>query len=163
MTTGLISRSGSDVRARRVLALISLVALMLTAGQAVANAIGRWATEDHSGHIEIARCGEKLCGTLVWLAEPTNAAGKPVTDRNNPNPELRDRPVLGLTIVSGMEPARRHNMWENGTIYDPQSGNTYRVRMTLADGRTLQLRGYVGVPLLGRTSTWTRVPATLAE
>jgi uncharacterized protein (DUF2147 family) len=163
MTTVLTGRSGSEVRARRARTLIPLMALMLTAGPAAAEAIGRWATEDQSGHIEIARCGEKLCGTLVWLAEPTNAAGEPVTDRHNPDLDLRDRPVLGLTIVSGMEPARRRNVWENGSIYDPQSGNTYRARMTLADQRTLQLRGYLGVPLLGRTSTWTRVPETRAD
>jgi hypothetical protein len=101
--------------------------------------------------------------SLVWLKDPLDANGAPVRDIHNPDLGLRGRPVLGLTIVSSLAPTRRSNLWDRGSVYDPQSGNTYRARVTLTDPQTLELRGYVGTPLFGRTSTWTRVRARTSD
>jgi uncharacterized protein (DUF2147 family) len=133
------------------------VAGLLIATASNADPVGTWVTEDGAGHVAIAPCAERLCGTLVWLEDPLGDDGEPVTDRNNPDPALHDRPVLGLTILTDVASSRRRNVWDGGAIYDPQTGNTYRVRLTLTDPRTLQVRGYVGTPILGRTTMWRRV------
>lgn len=69
--------------------------------------------------------------------------------------KLKNRPVQGLTILTGMK--RSGNEFKGGEILDPDSGDTYRCSMKLsADGQKLLLRGYILVPLLGRTQTWIR-------
>jgi uncharacterized protein (DUF2147 family) len=71
---------------------------------------------------------------------------------------LRNRRVVGLQILSGLVASDQNPVsWTGGTIYDPVSGNTYRCRLELDSHDRLRLRGYVGIPLVGRTTTWTRV------
>jgi uncharacterized protein (DUF2147 family) len=70
---------------------------------------------------------------------------------------LRGRTVEGLNILHGFERDRiDHEVWRNGRIYDPGSGRTYRSVVT-QEGDRLLVRGYVGIPLIGRTTTWFRV------
>ena len=64
-------------------------------------ALGVWAEGDGGAHIEIAPCGDKLCGRIVWLKQPVDENGRPLMDKNNPNPTLRTRPILGLLIMGG--------------------------------------------------------------
>jgi uncharacterized protein (DUF2147 family) len=63
--------------------------------------------------------------------------------------------LLGLEILRGFA-YDGDNLWKGGKIYDPKSGNDYSAKMTLVDEHTMELRGYVLIPLLGRTETWTR-------
>jgi uncharacterized protein (DUF2147 family) len=81
--------------------------------------------------------------------------GKPRIDRENPDPKLRDRPVAGLEIMHGLKPAGP-GKWDGGKIYDPETGNTYSCKMTLVSSNELHLRGFLGISLIGRTTTWTR-------
>lgn len=116
--------------------------------------------QDGDGIVEIRRQGEGLVGRLVWLEKPTypagsSGAGLPKADRKNPDPALRGRPVLGLVILRGFrwDGAR----WVGGAVYDPVSGKTYKAQLTMEGPDRLRLRGYLGIPLLGRTEVWTRV------
>ena len=102
------------------------------------------------------RAGE-LCGQVVWLRSPFDEGGCDLRDRHNPDPGLRNRKVTGLEI-RGLKP-RPDGTWVGGSIYDPATGNTYTCRLALDGADRLRLRGYVGIPLLGRTTTWTRVGA----
>lgn len=117
---------------------------------------GLWNTEDDSAQVQLESCGDELCGRIVWLEDPTDDEGDPLTDAENPEPELRDRPIEGLEIVWGLQPDGDGGTWEDGKVYDPESGKTYNAKVTLEGENTLKLRGYVGAPLFGRTSTWTR-------
>ncbi|MCB9245111.1 MAG: DUF2147 domain-containing protein [Flavobacteriales bacterium] len=102
----------------------------------------------------------KYSGKVEWMQEPNHPDGKPKLDTKNPNPEKRDRARLGLVIMKNYEFNPSENRWEGGTIYDPKVGKTYDGYMYFSetDPKTLHLRGYVmGMPLLGRTSTWTKV------
>ena len=131
---------------------------------------GLWLTEegDKGGRarVEVSRTADgEFVGEIVWLEEPRfppgePMAGEPKVDLENPDPEKRDRPVLGLEILSGFT-YEGDGRWSGGTIYDPANGKTYKARMSLdsAGDDTLDLRGYVGIPLFGRTTTWTRVEA----
>jgi uncharacterized protein (DUF2147 family) len=69
----------------------------------------------------------------------------------------KDAPVLGLTLIKGMK--RKGLGYEDGTIMDPRDGSVYRALMQVSpDGRKLEVRGYLGIALLGRTQTWNRLP-----
>ncbi len=75
-------------------------------------------------------------------------------DIHNPDLALRPRPLCGMEIGSGFEPQGLDEA-RNGTLYDPKTGKTYHGSLRL-DGDKLELRGYVGIPLFGRSQTWTR-------
>ncbi|MEM9554617.1 MAG: DUF2147 domain-containing protein [Acidobacteriota bacterium] len=144
------------VSRRALLGLAAALSVLAPSVVAEPSVVGTWLTEHRDAKVRIAPCGENLCGRLVWLEDPLNEHGKPEVDDDNPDPSLRDRPLLGLQILESFPPAPNGDgVWSGGTIYDPESGKTYKARMSL-DGETLNLRGYIGVPLLGRTSAWTR-------
>ena len=63
--------------------------------------------------------------------------------------------MQGLTILEGFS-YQEENLWSGGTIYDPNSGKTYKCKLSLNDDGTLKVRGYVGVSLFGRTEVWKR-------
>ncbi len=70
--------------------------------------------------------------------------------------DLKDKPAMGMEIFNGMKQSK--NEWSGGTVLDPDSGKTYRCRARLSeDGKRLDVRGFVGISLLGRTQTWIRV------
>jgi uncharacterized protein (DUF2147 family) len=73
--------------------------------------------------------------------------------------ERKDKPVLGMTILRGIKPdAGEKGTWVGGDILDPNNGTIYKVLLKLADGgKKLDVRGYIGMPMLGRTQTWHRV------
>jgi len=147
----------------KTLACFALI--LLTAANALgagtSDILGVWKTEMNESKVEIFRCGEKVCGKIIWLKNPTytdSAEGKigaPIIDRKNPDPALKSRPVLGLRILDGFSEVG-DNVWGNGTCYDPKSGNTYRGKFRLAAPGRLLLRGYIGIPLFGRSSVWIR-------
>lgn len=149
---------------KRLLMGMFLCASVVGAGEREA-VLGFWLTppdaKNGAAIVEIRQKGEALSGRLVWLEKPLYppgdpAAGKPKVDRENPDPNLRTRPVLGLEILTGFRWDGKR--WVDGEIYDPVTGNTYRATITLEGQDRLRLRGYVGIPLLGRTEVWTRVP-----
>lgn len=151
----------------RALLLLSL-ALPLAAPADDAGAIlGRWTTAEAKSTVEIYEQDGLYHGRIVALKEPLfptdpahddyveGFAGKPKVDRNNPDEALRDRPIVGMKLMTGF----KHdggNVWSGGTIYDPESGKTYKCKLTLVEPDELNVRGYVGISLFGRTTTWTR-------
>lgn len=131
--------------------------------------VGVWETaqEDDGqwSRVEIYPCqDEEYCGKIVWLSEPSvpaddpsEWAGGPKLDINNPDESLRERPILGLELMHSFR--FDDGKWKDGRIYDPKSGKTYRAEMELAeDGETLALRGFVKIAFvkIGRTTNWTR-------
>jgi uncharacterized protein (DUF2147 family) len=118
--------------------------------------LGKWQNPSGEGRIEITKKGEKYYGKLYWLKEPNNEAGQPKKDVKNPDEIKRTRLVQGLQILEGFTSSGK-GVYENGTIYDPKSGKTYSCKMTVKGNDKLDIRGFVGISLLGRTETWTRV------
>ncbi len=148
----------------RALLLVMILSTSPAAGpEAGGDAIvGFWTTADQDARIEIYRCGSGYCGRIAYLEEPNYPAddeggmgGLPKVDRFNPDPDLRRRPLLGLTFLEGFR-YEGGNVWDGGRIYNPENGKFYRARISLADGDRLMLRGYWGLSLLGRTETWVR-------
>jgi len=146
-------------------ALVYFTIVLLTAATPFAagpnDISGIWKTDMDEAKVEIYMCEDKICGKIIWLKNPLYTessegdVGFPVIDHKNPDPALRNRPVIGLRILEGFI-AKGENNWEDGTFYDPKSGKTYKGKMHLAAPDRLELRGYLLIPFFGRSSVWTR-------
>ena len=108
----------------------------------------------HSG--EIAPCGDRLCGRIVWFKRPNDAQGRPQIDSKNTDPALRTRLLLGLTVLRSLHRSGER-AWEEGEIYNPDDGTDYKASMSMENNNTLHVRAYLLFPMLGKTETWTRV------
>jgi uncharacterized protein (DUF2147 family) len=118
--------------------------------------LGVWETGSGKARVKIDKSGDKYVGRIVWLREPNDENGKPKVDKNNPDANLRTKPLLGYSMLKGFE-FMGDKKWDNGTIYDPENGSTYSCTITMTDSNTLDVRGYIGVTLFGRTDVWKRV------
>ncbi|HKB45670.1 MAG TPA: DUF2147 domain-containing protein [Chitinophagaceae bacterium] len=117
--------------------------------------IGVWLTPGKEpAKIQIYKSGEKYYGKIVWLKYPYES-GKPKLDRNNPDKAIRIHPIVGLIILKEFR-LDGNDEWEDGKIYDPESGKTYSCYLSLKDKNTLKVRGYVAISLFGRTEIWTK-------
>jgi len=119
---------------------------------------GIWLIDDKVA-IQIFDCSGLLCGRIVWLRAPRDAAGGLHTDNKNPDLALRSRLVCGLTILEGLQgsgPARGRN----GRFYNPEDGRWYNVMAELKSPNVMVARIYLGVPLLGETKVMRRSPGS---
>lgn len=117
--------------------------------------VGTWFTAGNESKIQVSKQGNAYIGKIVWLKEPLNKAGKAKIDDKNSDEKLKNRPLIGLVVLNGIV-YESGNAWTDGNIYDPKNGKTYSCNMTLKDKNTIDLRGYIGISLIGRTSRWTR-------
>jgi uncharacterized protein (DUF2147 family)/peptidoglycan/LPS O-acetylase OafA/YrhL len=147
-------------RAWQRISLLALLVLPLLPDAARAsNPTGLWWAEGGFAQVEIRHCGDgALCGQVVWLRHPFDEHGCELRDAENPEPALRSRPVVGLEILRDLQASPDNpGEWNGGEIYDPGSGRTYGVVVEMDGADRLRLRGYLGIRLLGRTTTWVRV------
>jgi uncharacterized protein (DUF2147 family) len=114
--------------------------LLLASSAMAGDAVGIWRMENGKVTVRVRDCGGKLCGSIVALKKPLDKHGRPKTDKDNPNPALRNRPLIGLALLSGMQPAGE-DRWA-GYIYNPDDGRTYTAKMKL-NGGTMQIKGCV--------------------
>lgn len=131
---------------------IMLMALAAAAGTSPDAVVGRWKTETRNGIVEIARCGNSLCGKLQ--TSDGIAANPALKDVNNKDAAQRGRLLKGLQLLGGF--SFKAGVWDGGTIYNAEDGKTYKARITPVDANTLTLRGCIFVPLC-KNQTWTRV------
>ena len=117
---------------------------------------GLWETGSGKARVNIIKSGNYFYGRIVWLKEPLNEEGKPKVDKNNPDETKRSTPLLGYRMLSSFE-YKGDNLWEDGTIYDPESGSTYSCKITMDDKNTMNIRGFIGIAAFGRTAVWKRL------
>ena len=117
--------------------------------------LGDWYNQEKDAVIKIYKEEEKYHGKIIWMLNPLDENGNPKTDPLNPDESLQSRSRMGMIIMYNFK-YDGDNEWDNGNIYDPKSGNEYSGTMTLTSENRLDLRGYVGIPLFGRTSNWSR-------
>jgi uncharacterized protein (DUF2147 family) len=152
---------------------LSLLCLALSAPAWAADdadaVLGQWLTAEGKARVEIVKHDGVYDGKIIWLKEPNYPAddkqgmgGRPKVDRENPDKALQSRPIIGLPLIQGFKYAG-DNVWNDGHIYDPESGKLYSCTITLMMDGSLKVRGYWGISLFGETQIWTRPPTdTLA-
>ena len=138
------------------------LALAFTSGLAAAQATpaGLWKTVDDSTKkdkslVRIVESGGVYTGKVEKVIDPDapkDAVCKDCTD------DRKDKPVVGMTIIRNMKASGDKDVFEGGDILDPNNGKVYSAKLKLVEGgKKLDVRGYIGTPLLGRTQTWQRV------
>ncbi len=141
------------------MAIALSLALASTLALAQATPAGVWKTIDDETKAErsivrITEAGGVFTGKIEKLTDPSKQDAK----CDKCEGARKDQPIIGMTIVEGVKKNPDEPYFDGGSILDPNNGKTYKVRMTPADGgKKLDVRGYVGAPLLGRTQTWIRV------
>ena len=137
--------------------VISLFFPLLIFSQQISDDIcGIWLEEKKESHIEIYKIDDMYHGKIVWLANPNNDDGSIKLDKENPDPELKNRNILGLEIIKNLEFIGSNN-WGNGQIYDARTGKIYELNAKLKSKDILLLRGFLGFSLIGKTTNWSRV------
>ncbi len=142
--------------------VLAAAALTLFASAALAQAtpVGVWKTIDDKtkaerAQIRITESNGVLSGKIEKLLAP-DAKQDAVCDKCSD--DRKDKPIVGMEILRGVKKAGSDNLWDGGTILDAAEGKVYKVRLSPADGgKKLEVRGYVGMPMLGRTQTWIRI------
>lgn len=118
--------------------------------------LGNWKTGEGTAVVQIYIQGSNYYGKIVWLKEPNNpSTGKPRVDAKNSDPTKRNTPLLGLLNLRNFS-FHKNNLWKDGKIYDPKSGDDYSCKITMKDPNTIEVRGYIGISILGRTDVWKR-------
>jgi uncharacterized protein (DUF2147 family) len=112
---------------------------------------GLWLNDDHKGLVRIAPCGAYLCGTIAKVLNTDRTA--PKSDIHNPDPRLRNRPILGLPVLTGFRGAG--GSWKGGRAYDPESGKSYRSYLELNPDGSLKVSGCI--LFICEARRWTRV------
>jgi uncharacterized protein (DUF2147 family) len=131
----------------------TLHSLRLDGGDAL---IGVWMPSHGKAKVKITKVGTKYYGKIVWLKEPNYPDGSKKRDKNTPDPKMHETPLLGYKILKDFEYSGEKT-WGNGTIYDPENGSTYSCTIKLTDKNTIDVRGFIGVSMIGRTDTWKRL------
>lgn len=120
------------------------------------SAAGYWVTPEGGSVIQMAPCDSGLCGSIVGLRLSRKPTDVPF-DQHNPDAAKRSQPLCGLVMAGSLKPVKGSTTkWEDGWVYDPDSGSTYKAEMKLDGPDKLDLRGYLGISLFGRTMSWTR-------
>jgi len=139
---------------RLMVLVLAITSISLSAKAQTDKIEGLWYNDVKSGKILIYKQPNgKFYGKVVWLREPLKN-GKPKVDELNQDEKLRSRPRLGLPVLADFV-KDGDDKYTDGTIYDPNNGKTYSCTITYK-GKTLAIRGYIGISLFGRTTTWSR-------
>ncbi len=117
-----------------------------------------WKNDQEGWVVEAKACGGALCAYLVSFKMVHQHPPDYVPlDERNPDPARRAQPLCGLQLIGGFKPGKKTGNWENGWVYDPDSGRTYSGTITQVDDKTAKLRAYFGFSLLGKTLMLRRV------
>ncbi len=130
--------------------LIPAAMIFATPALAADSIHGDWITQERDAIIKISKCGTSVCGRIYkYLVTPPNGTGQ--KDIHNPDQKLRDRTLLGMSILTGFTPDG--DIWR-GKVYDPKSGKTYRSEVSLKSTNSLKMKGCLAFFCQGQD--WTR-------
>lgn len=124
--------------------LAAFAALNDTSASADDRLIGYWLTENKKAIVKTRVCGKKICGDMVWISNPVDAAGKAKLGANG-------KPLCGTQLIGDIA------LGNDGWILDPRSGDKYSAAISVMSDKAIKVRGYLGIKLLGSSQVWTRV------
>ena len=129
--------------------------LAAQAEQTFSHPTGLWLTENERSVIKVTECGDSLCGHVHWVIE-----GGMEHDSKNPDESKRNDPMCGLKVLWDFHQQGQYS-WADGKIYKADEGDTYSATLQMLPTGNMKVRGYLGMPLLGKSQTWR--PVTEAE
>lgn len=139
-----------------------LASLVICGAGHASELAGDWATQGNAAHVRIERCStapDVLCGIVTWLWEPIDAAGEPMRDKHNPDPRLRARPIIGISLLDDFRRGVSGATME-GRIYNPENGRTYRASLSLRSPEILEVKGCLLIAC--DTQVWRRLESLCA-
>lgn len=137
-------------------ALLLLTASPAFAQQQVKAPTGLWLTQNERSVVELYQCESGkplLCGKIAWIID-----GGMQYDTKNPDASKHKNPICGMTILSNLK-MDTPTKWSGGKVYKADEGDMYDANMTILGDNKLEVRGFVGMSMFGKTQTWTRVSA----
>ena len=141
--------------------IVMIASYQITTYAATNSPVGTWQTIDDVS-------GKPKALIQIQLAQDNSLIGKVIKVFPQPSKEMHEvcekckgekhnQPIVGMSVLSGLK-ATDKNQWGKGEILDPANGKTYHCTARLSDkGDKLNVRGYIGMPLLGRSQTWMRI------
>lgn len=135
------------------LLILILILFITNSAHSQQKITGKWMNEDKDAQIEIFQKESKFFGKIIWLKEPNQLNGKPKTDVKNENEHLRNRPVIGLVVLSGL--TYSNGKWINGRIYSPKNGISVACAATLINDNELKL--ILSKSVFRTTRIWKRI------
>ncbi|MBL8309326.1 MAG: DUF2147 domain-containing protein [Burkholderiales bacterium] len=135
----------------------ALAALAVSGGAAAQTPVGLWKTIDDStgkekSYVRITESNGVVTGKVEKILDPSKADQK----CDECSDDRKGKPVVGMTIIRNVK--KQDGNWGGGDILDPNNGKVYSVRITpSSDNKKLDVKGYIGAPILGRTQTWLRL------
>lgn len=143
-----------------VRSFVAIVFIAMTgAAQAQMSPVGHWhSIDDKTGELKslivITEAAGGLVGQVARLLRKDADQAARCTECKD---DRKDKPILGMEIIRGAQKVEGKDVWEGGSVLDPESGRAYNLRLTPVDGgRKLEVRG--SIAFFGRTQTWVRVP-----
>lgn len=148
----------AQTTAEVVQTVVSTTSTMTQVDDPKADAIvGSWSFYDNKLSVKIFKEGNEYKGRIIWMKEPLDKNGLPLLDQKNPEKVHRSEPVLNMVNLYGFKYNVDDNMWEEGFIYNPLTGETIKGSLELLDNNHLEMTGFVGFSLALTTETWTRM------
>ncbi len=141
---------------RFVAVAVAALGLSAVAPARAADISGVWLTNTADAQIRMAKCGANMCGTIIWLKQPKDANGMPLTDAKNPDPAKRSRPMIGTMIALDFHPDFDNSERFVGQFYNADDGQTYNGSIAARGPDELAVTGCLLI--FCQTQTWTRVP-----
>jgi len=134
--------------------VFAILSLSISAQNHPDDLIGKWVNEDASARFEFFKTGNTYNAKIIWLAKPQNENGEQKLDKNNPDKKLRNRPIIELVILTGLQFSANNTMWNDGKIYSPEKGETLACKIRLTNKNELALT--VSKSIFSLTKKWKR-------
>lgn len=135
---------------KQLLLILGCLIFSKTFAQNANDILGYYMNPTGEGIVKVFEEKGKYHGKLVWMKEPEKL------DKNNPDKNKQEFKILGSVIFKDFVYAGE-NLWKNGTIYDPKNGKTYDCKITRDEKSNLNIRGFIGISLIGRTEYFVKV------
>lgn len=134
--------------------VFAILSLSISAQNHPDDLIGKWVNEDASARFEFFKTGNTYNAKIIWLAKPQNENGEQKLDKNNPDKKLRNRPIIELVMLTGLQFSANNSMWNDGKIYSPEKGETLACKIRLTNKNELALT--VSKSIFSLTKKWKR-------
>ena len=134
--------------------ILAVLSLNVSAKYNPDDLIGIWINEEATARFEIFKTGNTYNAKIIWLAKSKTENDEQKSDKNNPDKKLRNRPIVGLVILTGLRFSANNSMWIGGEIYSPEKGETVSCKIKLANRNELNLTASKSI--FSSTKKWKR-------